>query len=394
MKLKGHLIIYLPVIFAALSCNSPSGKQLVNQVENAKDTTNWTLAGFEKADKFNPIMAAGESKFNDPILKKTVLWDEKDVFNPAVVVKDGKVWMLFRAEDKIGKFAGTSRIGLAESADGIHFVKQKSPVLYPQNDVHKIFEWEGGIEDPRVVEDTAGTYVMMYTAYDGDKARLMVATSTDLSRWSKKGHVFAGAKDQKYVKGWSKSGSIVSRYQPDGKIIAEKINGKYWMYWGDTYLWLATSDDLINWTPITAGENQSAPPLHFTNMYPELKIALSPRKGKFDSDLVEPGPPAMITKKGILLIYNSRNILASGDSILKEHTYTAAQALFDLKDPGKLIKRMDNYFMKPDRPFETDGQVNQVVFLEGLARFNNQWFLYYGTADSKIAVAVSEEGMK
>ena len=129
-------------------------------------------------------------------------------------------------------------------------------------------------------------------------------------------------------------------------------------------------------------------------MYPELKIAVSPRKGKFDSDLVEPGPPAMITKKGILLIYNSRNILESGDSTLKEHTYTAAQALFDLKDPGKLIKRMDNYFMKPDRPFETDGQVNQVVFLEGLARFNNQWFLYYGTADSKIAVAVSEDGMK
>ena len=339
-------------------------------------------------------MAAGESKFEDPILKKSVLWDEKDVFNPAVIVKDGKVWMLFRAEDKIGKFAGTSRIGLAESADGIHFVKQKSPVLYPQNDAQKIFEWEGGIEDPRVVEDKAGTYVMMYTAYDGDKARLMVATSTDLSSWSKKGHVFAGAKDQKYVKGWSKSGSVVSRYQPDGKIIAEKINGKYWMYWGDTYLWLATSDDLINWTPVAAGEKQYTPPLHFTNMYPELKIALSPRKGKFDSDLVEPGPPAMITKKGILLIYNSRNILASGDSTLKEHTYTAAQALFDLKDPGKLIKRMDNYFMKPDRPFETDGQVNQVVFLEGLARFNNQWFLYYGTADSKIAVAVSEDGMK
>jgi hypothetical protein len=29
--------------------------------------------------------------------------------------------MLYRAEDKVGKFAGTSRIGLAVSADGFTF---------------------------------------------------------------------------------------------------------------------------------------------------------------------------------------------------------------------------------------------------------------------------------
>ncbi|MBC7744029.1 MAG: glycosidase [Flavobacterium sp.] len=384
MEKYGYL--FFLTVLVACSCNNPESKSKVD--------SDWTLLGFRKADQYNPIMAAGDSKFLDPILKKEVLWDEKDVFNPAVVVRDGKVWMLFRAEDKIGKYAGTSRIGLAESIDGIKFVKQKVPVLFPQNDTYKIFEWEGGIEDPRVVEDQSGTYVMTYTAYDGDKARLMIATSKDLVNWSKKGHAFANSKDQKYVQGWSKSGSIVSRYHPDGRIVAEKVNGKYWMYYGDTYLWLATSDDLINWMPVKSDKEQSSPAMHFKNMYPELKIALSPRIGKFDSDLVEPGPPAMITDKGILLIYNSRNNLATGDSTLKEHTYTAAQALFDLKDPGKLIKRMDNYFMKPDRPYETQGQVNQVCFLEGLVRFKNQWFLYYGTADSKIAVAVSEAGMK
>jgi predicted GH43/DUF377 family glycosyl hydrolase len=129
-------------------------------------------------------------------------------------------------------------------------------------------------------------------------------------------------------------------------------------------------------------------------MYPELKIVLSPRKGKFDSDLVEPGPPAMLTAEGILLIYNSRNIPAIGDATLKEGTYAASQALFSKDDPAKLIKRMDNYFMKPDRPYEIEGQVNEVCFLEGLVRFKNRWFLYYGTADSKIAVAVSEAKMK
>ena len=240
MKKYGCLFF---LAFLVYSCNHPELKSYAK--------ADWTLLGFKKADQFNPIMAAGESKFKDPILNKEVLWDEKDVFNPAVVVKDGKVWMLFRAEDKIGKFAGTSRIGLAESTDGILFTKQETPVLFPQNDAHKIFEWEGGIEDPRVVEDNDSTYVMTYTAYDGDKARLMIATSKDLSNWSKKGHAFASSRDQKYVKDWSKSGSIVSRYQPDGRIVAEKVNGKYWMYWGDTYLWLASSDDLINWTTVT-----------------------------------------------------------------------------------------------------------------------------------------------
>ncbi|HEY4877300.1 MAG TPA: hypothetical protein VIH86_17105 [Puia sp.] len=46
--------------------------------------------------------------------------------------------------------------------------------------------------------------------------------------------------------------------------------------------------------------------------------------------------------------------------------------------------------MKPDKSYEISGQVNNVCFVEGLANFNNRWFLYYGTADSKIAVAVKE----
>ena len=49
---------------------------------------------------------------------------------------------------------------------------------------------------------------------------------------------------------------------------------------------------------------------------------------------------------------------------------------------------METYFMKPDKPYEISGQVNHVCFVEGLVKFKNKWFLYYGTADSKIAVAV------
>lgn len=353
----------------------------------------WALLPFTKIDSVNPVLQPDtNSTFTDPIRNAPVAWEAKDVFNPAMVVREGKIYMLYRAQDKIGRPAGTSRIGLATSTDGFHFTRLPAPVLYPDSDSSKKYEWEGGCEDPRIVEDEKGTYYMTYTAFDGTNARLLVATSTDLLHWTKKGPVFAGALHGAYLDKWSKSGSIVSRYQADGRIIATRINGRYYMYWGDQYIWLAVSDDLIHWTPVekTPGE-QSVPdtiPLRgqAQNM-PDLKIVIRTRPKKFDSDLVESGPPAMLTDKGILLIYNSRNIPSIGDTSLPEGTYAAGQVLLDKDDPSRIIDRMDTYFMRPDKPYEITGQVGQVCFLEGLALFKDQWFLYYGTADSRIAVA-------
>jgi predicted GH43/DUF377 family glycosyl hydrolase len=102
----------------------------------------------------------------------------------------------------------------------------------------------------------------------------------------------------------------------------------------------------------------------------------------------------LITEKGILLIYNGMNLDSGGDPRLAPGAYCGGQALFDLADPSKLIDRLELNFIKPDRPYELTGQVNQVCFLEGLAFFNDKWFLYYGTADSKIAVAVSGSDLK
>jgi beta-1,2-mannosidase len=336
----------------------------------------WALLPFEKADEVNPILSHDTtSKFLCPVRNTIVQWEEKDVFNPAAVVRNDTVFLLFRAEDSIGKFAGTSRIGIAWSTDGLHFTKHPVPVLYPDNDSSKIYEWEGGCEDPRIVEDENGIYYMTYTAYDGDKARLLIATSKDLYHWTKHGPVFMTVFSGHYSKNaWSKSGSIVSEYK-NGSPIAKKIKGRYWMYWGDTDIFIAYSNDLIHWIPQVGSVDV-------------LISVIEPRPGKFDSDLVEPGPPAMITDSGIVLIYNSRNVTSKGDSSLAEGTYAASQILLDKNDPIHVIKRMDTYFMKPDKPYEITGQVNHVCFVEGLVNYKGKWFLYYGTADSKIAVAV------
>ena len=345
---------------------------LVGCSANKSQTNSWALVPFVKADEANPVLEAGESKFKCPILIDSVKWDEKDVFNPATVVRDNKVYMIFRAEDKIGKYAGTSRLGLATSDDGLHFTKRPTPVFYPDNDSMKVYEWEGGVEDPRIVESTSGLYVMTYTAYDGTLARLCLATSNDLEHWTKQGLVLTG----KYTDTWSKSGAIVARRNGD-KIVAEKIGGKYWMYFGDTDLFMATSEDLTHWTPV---EENGA-----------LKPVLTPRPQMFDSRLVESGPFALITDNGILLLYNGMNLDEGGDPTLAKGAYCSGQALFDANDPTKLIGRLDNHFMMPDKPYELTGQVNQVCFVEGMVPFKGKWYLYYGTADSKIAVAIGPE---
>ena len=72
----------------------------------------------------NPLLKADSSySFYDPIKHAQVKWQKADVFNPAAIVKDGKVFLLYRCEDNAAAAIGgrTSRLGLAESKDGIHF---------------------------------------------------------------------------------------------------------------------------------------------------------------------------------------------------------------------------------------------------------------------------------
>lgn len=361
-----------------------------NQNFNVNDSAaNWAMFDFVKSDSLNPVLQPGSNSFLDPMTNRTVAWESKNVFNPAIVVRRDTVFMLYRAQDSIGKPGGTSRIGLAFSTDGLHFTKTPRPVFYPEPDAYQAYEWQGGVEDPRIVEDSSGIYYMTYTSYDGKTARLMVASSPDLQKWTKHGPVFANAYGGKYLNQWSKSGAIVSRYA-QGKIIATKIRDKYWMYWGDQNIWAATSTDLIHWEPFEMQVDESAPILLKGQALkmPQLRIIIPTRDKKFDADLVEPGPPAMLTDKGILLIYNSRNLKNIGDTSLADGTYTAGQVLIDKHNPLQVLHRLNHYFMKPEKSYELVGEVNNVCFLEGLAHYKNQWFLYYGTADSKIAVAV------
>lgn len=257
------------------------------------------------------------------------------VFNPTVIVEDGIFYMLYRAED----WKGVSRIGLAESKDGINFVRRPEPVLSPT----ERYEIWGGCEDPRVVK-IKDTYYLTYTAYNGWRAKLALATSTDLVHWEKHGVIIPWP--------WSKAGAIVPW----------KINGRYVMYFGDSSIWIAYSDDLIDWDVVNE---------------PVMKT----RSDHFDSRGIEPGPIPIMTEQGILLIYNGWN-----DNI----TYKVGAVLFSVDDPTRVLKRLDQPILEPTEVSELQGQVPNVVFASSLVQHEGVLYLYYGGADSCIGVAIAD----
>lgn len=337
----------------------------------------WELGPFVRPEAAKPVISPDTNLiFDCPMNQRPIRWAALHTFNPAAIVRDGQICVLFRAEDATGSMnigGHTSRIGLAKSEDGLHFVSQPAPVLFPANDDQKTNEWTGGCEDPRIVKTEDGKYVMTYTEFcRNDKhrlAQLAVATSPDLIHWTKHGPAFEKLGGDSIRGKWSKSGAILT-HMVNGKLLAVKHLGKYWMYWGEGEIRLASSDDLINWVP--------------------GPVVLKTRADKFDSALVEAGPPAVLTDHGIVLIYNGKNAARNGDPGLKAGVYSGGQALFDINVPTRLLQRTDTPFYRPKAAFERTGQYNAgTTFLEGLVFFKGQWLLYYGCADSYVAVAVA-----
>src|SRR6202035_4447548 len=121
--------------------------------------------------------------------------------------------VLYRAEDDSGTMQigmHTSRLGLAESADGIHFTRRGDPVFYPADDDQKAREWPGGVEDPRIVESPDGTYVLTYTQWNRETYSVGIATSRDLTHWTKFGPAFLNSFGGKYANLKYKSAGIAT----------------------------------------------------------------------------------------------------------------------------------------------------------------------------------------
>jgi len=289
------------------------------------------------------------SKFKTPLMVNSERCHEtKAVYNPTVIKKDAKIYMLYRAESHNGI---TGTIGLAWSEDGIHFVKHPEPVLVPDSEYD-----EEGCEDPRVVAFD-NTYYMSYVpkGKGANGTEIALAASSDLFHWTKLGLIDLPRSD------WCSE-------KVKAPVIAPiRVNGKYVMYFmGQKRSWhsavgVAYSDDLIHWV-----EDNRNP-------------VLTPRYSHLDCLGLEPGATPILLHDQLVLFYNA------WDETFTHRTWYSA---FDMCDPGRLAARDDQPILTPEYSWECSGYVKNIIFTEGAMLHNNQLYLYYGASDTSIGLAL------
>lgn len=287
------------------------------------------------------------------------------LYNPTAIVLNETIFLLYRAQNS----SKTSSIGLAWSTNGVDFTRLDRPIVYATE------AWEaiGGTEDPRIVR-VNGTFYLTYTAFNNITAQLCMAISTDLLNWTKYPPLFPGFQDVAYSDidvpsprlNHTKSGAIVKEPTADGL---------YHMYFGDSFFYHATSPDLRNWTTLPAEEYFAGP--------------VNP----WENRLIEPGPAPIKSRDGKwILVYNG---MTTGRIGYPQNQYSVGQMLLDpsgsfrpelntsqdayqpaLRDGP--VARLERPILVPEAGNEQEGQVNQVVFAEGLVQYKGKWYLYFG----------------
>jgi predicted GH43/DUF377 family glycosyl hydrolase len=280
-------------------------------------------------------------------------WEKKAVFNPAAIVLDDTIHILYRAQSD----DFTSMIGYASTKDGVHIdMRSADPIYIPRADFeHKKREGVGsGCEDPRLTFIDGKIY-MLYTAYNGVDSPRVAMTCID-------------PEDFKH-QNWNWNNPVLisppGLDDKDACILSEKIQGKYVLFHrieNDIVL------DYVDSLSVFDGQT-------FLRTLDYIRL----REDRWDQEKVGLSPPPIKTDKGWLLIYHGVSTV--------DRQYRVGAMLLSLDDPAKEIARTNYPILEPELPFEREGIVPNVVFPCGMVEKNGTLFVYYGGADRVTCVA-------
>ncbi|MEI7498188.1 MAG: pesticidal protein Cry7Aa [Candidatus Falkowbacteria bacterium] len=316
------------------------------------------------------------------ILKKTTRdFENKSILNPAVLQEGKSVHIVYRAINK----DFLSCLGYARLEGPKKLVERwTKPFLAPH------YKYEGkGIEDPRLTK-IDDTYYLVYIVHDGKNALLAYSYGKDLLKlkrggiispqisYAKVGKLFRHSKlkdDYYFYQAYYQQfgGRNIKVWDKDGFLFPEKINGKFVLvhrilpdmqiaYFNDfndlkdEYYWF---EYLMNMSKYVILENAHG----------------------FEERHVGGGAPPIKTKHGWLMIYHGT------EESNKRRVYHGGAALFNLNNPSRLIARLPEPILSPEKDYELRGHVSEVVFPTGTAQFGDKLYVYYGAADSVVAVA-------
>lgn len=293
----------------------------------------------------------------NPIISPTIEldWQSVATFNPAAIYAEGKVHIVYRAQGK----DGTSVFGYAASSDGIHIDERLDvPIYVPRENFEKKTGATGnsGCEDPRITRIDDRFY-MTYTAYDGKNPPRIALTSIDFQKFLQKQWDWAQPKLISPPGVDDKDACILKKVRGEGYVAFHRL--------GDA-MWVDFLRDLD---------------------FPERKyltggIIAEARKNKWDNVKIGISAPPLETEKGWLLLYHG----VSADGF----KYKVGAMLLDYDDPRKILARSDEPLFEPEKPYETQGQVPNVVFPCGAVIIDGIVYIYYGGADTVTGVATMQ----
>jgi predicted GH43/DUF377 family glycosyl hydrolase len=288
----------------------------------------------------------------NPILRAENLpYPANSVFNPGATLIDEETLLLMRVEDR----QGISHLTLARSRDGMTDWKIGSqPTLTPAPEQFPEEVW--GIEDPRITYlEEEKEYVITYTAYSRGGPLVSLACTKDFRTFQR-------------------MGPVMPPEDKDAALLPRRFNGRWLMLHRPVpvsqpgaHIWLSYSPDLKHW-----GDHG---------------ILIEARRGGWwDANKIGLGPPPLETSEGWLVLYHGVRQTAAGS------VYRLGLALLDLKDPSRVLRRSNEWIFGPEAPYERAGDVNDVVFPCGwvLEKRTGKIRLYYGAADTSIALATGE----
>jgi predicted GH43/DUF377 family glycosyl hydrolase len=269
------------------------------------------------------------------------------VFNPgATLLADGTTLLLCRVEDR----RGHSHLSAARSANGVDgWIIDETPTILPDTANYPEELW--GIEDPRItyVPELA-RYAIAYTAFGRGGPGVALALTEDFRHFER-------------------CGLIMQPDDKDAALLPRRIDGKFALVHrpvgdGGAHIWISYSPDLRNWGA--------------------RRLVLRARLGGWwDANKIGLSPPLIETREGWLMLYHGVRVTAAGC------LYRVGCALLDLENPERCVRRGDAWVFGPEEPYELHGDVGHVVFPCGftVAPDGDALNLYYGAADSRIALA-------
>ncbi|GGC33203.1 glycosidase [Parapedobacter defluvii] len=319
------------------------------------------------------------------LLEKTVLgFESAAVFNPAVYQDGDEVHLFYRAVRR-GNF---STIGYCRLQGALQVVERsKVPLIIPQYPYER-----QGVEDPRIVK-VDNSYYLSYTAYDGITALGALAVSEDLRHFDKKGVIVPEVNFRRFSELVQSGMRLNEKYfREHREYAAHGLLTAGLNLWDKNVIFFPARIDgnLVFLHRIRPGiqivSARNIPDELTTDFWERYLLNFSDHivmepKYPHESSYIGAGCPPLLTDEGWLLIYHGVYDGPEG------YVYHACAALLDRDNPSREIARLPRPLLSPEEDWEKRGYVNNVVFPTGTAIFGDRLYIYYGAADSRIAVA-------